>query len=111
VVKVKLKDVKRGMKDIEVTAVVTKKWEDQRSRYTRHALAMLSDKTGEVRLNLWRSQIDQVDVGDTVRLKAAFARIHKGLALELSTWEEELTVAKPRKRAIPTQGRLPASST
>jgi ssDNA-binding replication factor A large subunit len=110
VVKVKLRDVKPGMKDLEVTAVVTKKWEDQRSMYTPHALAMLSDKTGEIRMNLWRSQIDQVDVGDTVRLKAAFARRHKGLALELSTWEEELKIVKARKRARPTTSSRPTSS-
>lgn len=96
-VSVKLKDVKPGMKDIEVTARVTKKWEDSRSMYTPHALAMLSDKTGEVRLNLWRGQIGQVDVGDTVILRAAFARKHKGLVLELSTWEEQLKVRKAKK--------------
>jgi ssDNA-binding replication factor A large subunit len=99
-VKVKIKDIKARMRDLEVTAEVTKKWETQRSLWRPHALAMLADGTGEIRLNLWRGQIEQVEVGDVVHLKSAFARRYRGAVLELSTWEEDIRIERDRRKAL-----------
>ena len=111
--KVSVKEIKTGMQDIDLTATVTAKWTTQRSLWRPHALAMLADETGEIRLNLWRDQIEQVDVGDRVHLKEAFARRYKGAVLELSTWEEKIEVKKrsreraPEKRPMSESARNP----
>ena len=88
----KIKDIKPGMKNLEVVAYVARKWETERSRWRRHALTMLTDDTGRIRLNLWREQVDQIKVGDQVHLVASFARRYRGSVLELSTWEERIRV-------------------
>ena len=77
-----------------MTATVTKKERTQRSLYREHALAWLIDGSGEIRMNLWRDQIEQVQAGDMAHLKAAFTKRHKGTVLELSTWEDRIEVEK-----------------
>jgi hypothetical protein len=89
----RLGDIKAGDMDLGVQAVVLTKQLDNRSRWRRHAIAMISDKSGTSALNLWRDQINQVSVGDTIRLKMAFARRMRG-RLELSTWEESIEVVR-----------------
>jgi len=44
----------------------------------RVATAILKDETGQVKLNLWRDQIERAKVGETVRLENAFAREFRG---------------------------------
>jgi len=41
------------------------------------AVALLEDETGNARLNLWRWQIEQERVGDTIRIKNGFVRSFK----------------------------------
>jgi len=40
--------------------------------------AILRDETGSIRLNLWRTQIDAVMVGDVIRLVNAFVKVYGG---------------------------------
>jgi len=74
-----------------VIGTITRKERTQRSTWREHALSTLEDETGSMLLNLWRDQIDQVQVGDKIFLKAAFAKSHKG-SYQLSTWEEKIEV-------------------
>lgn len=95
------------MQGLKVSARVVRKWGDTLSEYRPHALAMLDDGTGQIRLNLWRGQVGQVEVGDMVSLKDAFARGRKGV-VELSTWEEPLAVGKAGGRARANLSSPPA---
>ena len=60
----------------------------------KHAVAYLSDDTGEILLNLWREQVNQVKNGDTVYLLAAFTKKELG-SKSLSTWEGKINTVKP----------------
>ena len=88
--------IRTGMTGLKVTAKVVRKWKDSLSAYKPHAYAMLDDGTGQIRLNLWRAQVEQVEAGDTVLLRDAFARGRRGIT-ELSTWEEVIEVRKGHK--------------
>jgi ssDNA-binding replication factor A large subunit len=94
--KTAIRDLKRGMKGVRAGGKVQSVKKDLRSAYTPHALAVIRDRTGSIPLNLWRGQISQVRIGDAVLVKEGFVRAWRG-TLELSTWEEELTVSRQRK--------------
>jgi ssDNA-binding replication factor A large subunit len=94
----KIRDVKSGMREMTIMARVTARAPvDLRSQTTAHALATIADDTGEILLNLWRNQISQVQVGDSIILRNAFARKHMG-RLEVSTWAD---IEKPQKSSKP----------
>ena len=94
--KTKIKDIRRGMKDLKITATVISKVFDMKSTHIEHATALISDGTAEIPLNLWRGQTVQVNEGDKIKLNDAFAKTRKG-KLELSTWEERLQI-EPRNQ-------------
>lgn len=78
--KLKVAQIKPGMRGIEVTGKIIRKG-DKREVETKFGPAkvswvILEDETGSIRLNLWRTQIDEVTVGDTVRLVNAFVRVY-----------------------------------
>lgn len=62
--------------------------------HTKHAIAQISDETGKIWLSLWRGQIDQVNVGDTILLTNAFIRTDRGRRA-LNTWNEEILKIDP----------------
>lgn len=71
------------MRNIILTAQVIQKG-DTKQVETRFgpapvSWATLEDETGVIHLNLWRSQIYQVNVGDTIRLTNAFVRLYQGI--------------------------------
>ena len=77
----KITQIKPGMQGIRVTGKVVRKG-DTREVETKFgnatvSWATLEDKTGSIRLNLWRQQINKVRVGDTVRLVNAFVRVYR----------------------------------
>lgn len=85
--KVKICEIKSGMRNIEVTGQIESISERKRVK-TRYgfadvATAVLRDKTGSIHLNLWRQQIDAAREGETVRIKNAFVRVY-GNRLELN---------------------------
>ena len=102
----KISEVRKGMTGLKVRARVVRKWDDKLSMYRPHAMALLDDGSGQIRLNLWRGQVAQVEVGDILSLKDAFARGRKG-TVELSTWEEELEVKEGRRVSVPRTPELP----
>jgi len=80
----KIKELKDGMRRVDVTARVIEKSEPRevRSRYgdqmLRVADAMLSDDTGTIKLTLWNEQIDQVDVNNSVRIDNGYVTTFRG---------------------------------
>ena len=78
----KISEIPRNMRNIEVTGKIVRKG-DTREVKTRYgpakvSWAILRDKTGSIRLNLWRNQIDAVMVGDVIRLVNAFVKVYGG---------------------------------
>ena len=80
----KIEDLKNGMRRVDVTAKVVEKSgaREVRSRYkdeTYHvADAMITDGTGTIKLTLWNEQIDQVNVGDTVKIENGYITSFRG---------------------------------
>ena len=80
----KIKDLRDGMRRIDVVAKVTEKSETRevRSRYRnetyRVADTMISDETGTIKLVLWNKQIDEVNVDDTVKIENGYIKSFRG---------------------------------
>ena len=82
-----LSDLQPRMRAIYIVALVVDKSDPEYINDKLHAVATLEDHTGRVSLNLWRQQVDQVDVGDVIRIKDGFTRIWDD-RLEVSTWQD-----------------------
>jgi replication factor A1 len=83
-VKVNIKDLRNGMKRVTVEANVVEKGETRevRSRYKDEtynvADAVVADETGSIKLTLWNEQIDQVDVGNKIKIENGYVTSFKG---------------------------------
>jgi len=83
--RVRIKDLKPHMENVVVVARVVSKSQVTEIRAKKFATAMIEDKTGQIRLNLWRDQVDQVEEGDLILIPNSF--VHKRMGeLQLSTW-------------------------
>jgi len=83
----KIGEIKPEMQNIDVEGWVVEKGE-KKEVMTRYGPAMVSwailkDETGSIRVNLWRWQIDIVQVGDRIRLVNAFVKVF-GERMELN---------------------------
>ena len=80
----KIKDLRDGMRRINVEAKVIHKSDarEVRSRYGNQtyqvADAIVEDETGTIKLTLWNEQIDQVNVGDTVKIENGYITSFRG---------------------------------
>ena len=80
----KIKELRNGMRRVDVTAKVVEKSDTRevRSRYkdeTYHvADAVITDDTGTIKLTLWNEQIDQVNVNDTVKVENGYITSFRG---------------------------------
>ena len=80
----KIKELRNGMKKVNVEAKVTEKSDTRevQSRYKNEtyqvADALVSDDTGTIKLTLWNEQIDQVNVGDTVKIENGYITSFRG---------------------------------
>ncbi|MCK5592560.1 DNA-binding protein [Candidatus Bathyarchaeota archaeon] len=80
----KIKELRNGMKRVNVVAKVTEKSDTRevQSRYKNEtyqvADALVSDDTGTIKLTLWNEQIDQVNVGDTVKIENGYITSFRG---------------------------------
>jgi len=92
----KIKDVKPGMSNITLTVKVVSVSEPRRveTKYGEAlvARATVADETGEITLNLWRSQVEQVKPGYVIRIENAFAKEYRG--------KVELNVGKQGKIVV-----------
>ena len=95
--KIMIKDVKKSVgrdfvnKKFEIEGKITRKHKTEQSKWREHALCTLEDDTGSIPLNLWREQVHQAEIGDTIRLKGAFVKRKAGV-VQLSTWEENIEI-------------------
>lgn len=93
-----IKDLKDGMKRVEVEGKVVEKTGPREviSRYKdqvyRVANAVISDGTGNIKLTLWNDQIDQVNVNDNVKVENGYVTSFRG--------EIQLNVGKFGKLSI-----------
>ncbi len=80
----KIKDLRDGLRQVDVVAKVTEKSDTRevRSRYRdetyRVADAVINDGTGSIKLVLWNKQIDQVNVDDTVKIENGYIKSFRG---------------------------------
>jgi replication factor A1 len=82
--KMKINELRDGMKRITIQAKVTEK-SDQREVTSRFkdqtykvATALITDETGTIKLTLWNEQIDQVKVNDVVNIQNGYVTSFKG---------------------------------
>lgn len=80
----KIKDLRNGMKRVEVEAKVVEKTTPREvmSRYKdetyRVANAIISDGTGQIKLTLWNEQIEQVNENNTVKIENGYVTSFRG---------------------------------
>jgi len=86
---VKIGEIKGKMTRLNIIGKVELK-ENEPRPYKRHAVAQISDETGKIWLVLWRGQVDQVDIGDTILLFNAFTRPDGG-RYAVQTWQEVIS--------------------
>ena len=76
----KINELKDGMRTVDVEATVIEKSDarEVRSRYTNEtykvADATVEDETGTITLTLWNEQIEQVNVGDRVKIENGYIK-------------------------------------
>jgi replication factor A1 len=93
-----IKDLKDGMKRVSVEAKVVEKGDPRevRSRFKdetyRIVDAVVADETGSIKLTLWNEQIEQVNVGDNIKIDNGYVTSFKG--------ETQLNVGKFGKLTV-----------
>jgi Single-stranded DNA-binding replication protein A (RPA), large (70 kD) subunit and related ssDNA-binding proteins len=93
-----IKDLQDGMKRVSVEAKVVEKSDvrEVKSKFKdetyRIADAVVADETGSIKLTLWNDQIEQVNVGDNVKIENGYVTSFKG--------EIQLNVGKFGKMTI-----------
>lgn len=86
------------MKRVNVEGQVVEKGDvrEVKSRYRdetyRVADAVIADETGSIKLTLWNEQIEQVNVGDKVKIENGYVTSFKG--------EKQLNVGKFGKLSV-----------
>jgi replication factor A1 len=82
--KLNIKDLKNGMKRVDVEAKVLEKGETREvtSRYKNEtyqvADAVLGDDTGQIKLTLWNERIEQVNEGDLIKVENGYVTSFRG---------------------------------
>lgn len=95
---VAIKDLQDGMKRVNVEAKVVEKSDPRevKSRFKdetyRIVDAVVADETGSIKLTLWNEQIEQVNVGDNIKIDNGYVTSFKG--------EAQLNVGKFGKLTI-----------
>jgi replication factor A1 len=80
----KIKELQSGMKQVEVEADVVDKGNPRQvqSRFGNETLnvadAIIQDDSGTIKLTLWNEQIDQVNVGDKIKIENGYLTSFKG---------------------------------
>jgi len=94
----KIKELQTGMKRVEVEADVVDKGNPRQvqSRMSGETFnvadVVIQDETGNIKLTLWNEQIDQVNVGDKIKIENGYVTSFKG--------EIQLNVGKYGKLTI-----------
>lgn len=83
-IELKIKELRNGMKRLDIEGKVTDKSETREvtSRFKNEtykvASAVIADETGTVKLTLWNEQIDQVNVGNMVKIGNGYVSSFRG---------------------------------
>jgi replication factor A1 len=83
-IELKIKELQNGMKRLDIEGKVTDKSETREvtSRFKNEtykvASAVIADETGTVKLTLWNEQIDQVNVGNIVKIENGYVSSFRG---------------------------------
>ena len=78
-----IKELQDGMKRVSVEAKVVDKGDPRevKSRFKdetyRIVDAVVADETGSVKLTLWNEQIDQINVGDNIKIENGYVTSFK----------------------------------
>jgi replication factor A1 len=81
---VAIKELNDGMKRVNVEAKVVEKGDPRevRSRFKEETYrivdAVVADESGSIKLTLWNEQIDQVNVGDNIKIDNGYVTSFKG---------------------------------
>jgi replication factor A1 len=81
---VKIKELRDGMKRINIKGTVTEKSDPREvtSRFKdqtyRVSTAIMSDETGTIKLTLWNDQIEMVNVNDVIRIENGYITSFRG---------------------------------
>lgn len=94
--KVKIKNIAAGMRGVEVTGKVMRKYEIKEfstgERSGKVSSFVMGDETGMLRVTLWNDQADnlnKINEGDIVQIKSAYVRENRGVnELHLNTNSE-----------------------
>jgi replication factor A1 len=95
---VDIKDLNDGMKRVTVEGKVVEKGDTRevKSKYKdetyRIADAVIADESGSIKLTLWNEQIEQVNVGDNIKIENGYVTSFKG--------EAQLNVGKFGKMTV-----------
>ncbi len=79
-----IKDLRDGAKRVDVQAKVVEKGDvrEVKSRFNdatyRIVDAVVADETGSIKLTLWNEQIEQVNVGDNIKIENGYVTSFKG---------------------------------
>ena len=93
-----IKDLADGMKRVSVEGKVVEKGDirEVKSRYKdetyRIVDAVIADESGSIKLTLWNEQIEQVNVGDNIKIENGYVTSFKG--------ETQLNVGKFGKMTV-----------
>lgn len=96
--KLKIKELQTGLKRVEVEASVVEKGNPRQvqSKFGNETYnisdAVVQDETGTIKLTLWNEQIDQVNVGDKIKIENGYVTSFKG--------EVQLNVGKYGKLTV-----------
>lgn len=96
----KVSELRNGDKRVDIEVKMEEKGEtrDVQSRYKDESYkvssCVVSDGSGTIKLTLWNEQIDQVKVGDTIKIENGYVTSFKG--------EDQLNVGKFGKLTIVT---------
>lgn len=79
----KIAELRAGMSRVDVTATVLELSEPRdvttrRGEQMRVATARVKDESSEINLTLWNEQIDQVKVGNTVKIENGYTTSFRG---------------------------------
>ncbi|MCL2475653.1 OB-fold nucleic acid binding domain-containing protein [Candidatus Bathycorpusculum sp.] len=95
---VDIKDLVDGMKRVDVEGKIVEKGDPRevKSRFKDESYrivdAVLADETGSIKLTLWNEQIEQVNVGDNIKIENGYVTSFKG--------ETQLNVGKFGKLTV-----------
>jgi len=93
-VQVKVVEIdKPHMQNLEVVGRVVEKTPSANYNGKLYCKATIEDDTGKVQVNLWREQVNQLQVGDQVRIPNAFSH-RKGKSLQISTWSDIVVIGE-----------------